>query len=118
MAINISVYSNANSASQTMTVDFVGDVLAATDSNNTSMEYYFKITTGARQDNNVAFPIKIVRDLGEIALNKTKQSASNTAADYTNIDAMVTDYCYDFINGHTADQFSSGCTLQRPVKFR
>ena len=121
-AVNLSVYSNANAATKTISVDFVGDILASDDnhwlpSNAASLEYYFKITTGARQDNNSAFPVKTIRKLSDLALRGQKQSATDTANAYTTIKTMVVDYVYDLIHGHTSDQYSSGCSAQRPMKF-
>ena len=119
MSINVNLYSNANSSSKSITFDFVGDILAADDSpaNNTSTAYYFKITASGIQDNNVAFPVKIVRSMTDLALNKTKQRIVDTSAPYSTIKSMVVDYCYDYINGHDAGLYSSGCTSQRPMKF-
>ena len=125
MAVSISVYSNANATSRSVTFDFVGDVLAANDevigTNTAATEYYFKITTGSRQDNGstsgIAYGAKVARRLSELALGGNKQSASNTANAYGDIKSMVVDYMYDYINGHTANQFLSGVSRQYPTKF-
>ena len=123
MAINVSIYSNANASSKSLSFDFVGDVLAAnyespfSPANVSSVEYYFRVTTGAKQDNNAAFPAKVVRGLEELVLNGQKQRYVNTANAYANIKSMVVDYTYDYVNGHVADENSSGCTAQRPMKF-
>ena len=126
MAITVQVYSNANSATRSITFDFVSDILAPDDApaNVSCNAFYFKVTTSAVQDNSVAFPVKIVRSLSDLALYKpgatgaTKhQSQSNTSNAYGDIRSMVIDYTYDLINGHTADQYGSQCTLQRPMKF-
>ena len=124
MAVNLQIYSNANTSTKTIVFDFVGDVLAAdyedpsfSPTNTASMEYYFKITTSAKQDDDSAYEAKVVRSLSELALNRAKQSQTNTAVAYSDIKSMVIDYTYDLINGHTADQFSSGVTVQRPMKF-
>jgi len=123
MAINVNIYSNANASSRTITFDFVGDVLAASQetpfspTNASSIEYYFKVTTGAKQDNDAAIPAKVVRGLSELVLNDQKQRITNTAAAYSDIKSMVVDYTYDYINGHVADLYSSGCTERRPMKF-
>ena len=120
MAVNVSVYSNANGTSRTISFDFVGNVLAANteiDANAAAVEYYFKITTSARQDNSVAFPAKIVRRLSELVLNGQKQAATNTAAAYTDIRSMIVDYTYDYIVGHAANKFSSGVSAQNPMQF-
>lgn len=122
MSINMQIYSNANSASKSITFDFVGDVLAASTAgpsptNAACSSYYFKVTTGARQDNNNAYPAKIIRSLSELVLNGNKQRIVNTANAYTDIRSMVVDYVYDYINGHTADLYSSGVSEQRPMRF-
>ena len=121
MAVNISIYSNANTSTRSVTVDFVGDVLAEDTANAASWtadyEYYFKLTTGAQQDNNQSYPAKIVRALSDLALNGQKQSASNVGTDYADVHSMIVDYTYDYIYGHTADQYASGVTEQRPMKF-
>ena len=127
MAINVSVYSNANNSTRTISFDFVGDVMVPDDwttDPNACNQYYFKVTTSARQDNNTSYPVKIVRSLAatpanvaSLALNGAKQSRTDTANAYSDIREMIEDYVYDFINGHTANQFSSGCTEQRPMKF-
>lgn len=119
MAINVSVYSNANSSSKTITFDFVSDILAPSDfpANSACNAFYFKVTAGATQDNNLAFPVKIIRGLDELALNHNKQRITNTANNYSTIKEMIVDYTYDYINGHAADLYGSGCTLQRPMKF-
>ena len=121
MAISVLVYSNANASSQAVSFDFVGDVLAANNwmpgANAASYEYYLKITTGARQDDNTSFPAKVATGLDSLALNGSKQRQTDTANAYSDIRSMIVDYMYDYINGHTADRHTSGCTLQRPMKF-
>ena len=125
MAVNVNIYSNANAVSKSVGFDFVGDVLAAQDEilgvNTASYEYYFKLTTGARQEDGsnagLAYPAKVVRNLSELALNSNVQSASNTSNAYGDIKSMIVDYTYDYINGHTTNQYNSGCTRQYPMKF-
>lgn len=118
MSITVSIYSNANSTSRTMTFEFVGDVLAAPDAPTSSnVDFYFKVSSGARQDNNTAFPLKVVKSLSDLALNKQKQRIVNTSNAYSNIREMVLDYVYDFVHGHSANLYGSGCTVQYPMKF-
>lgn len=122
MAINVSIYSNANASSKTVSFDFVGDVLAATNeslspANASSIEYYFRVTSGATQDDNSRYPAKVVRSLEELVLNGAKQRKVDTANAYSDIKSMIVDYTYDYINGHAADLYSSGVTEQRPMKF-
>ena len=120
MAINVNIYSNANSSSRSVSFDFMGDVLATNDATGdwtADNDYYFKITTGGRQDDNSSIPVKVVRALDDLALNGQRQSYNNTTSAYGDIRAMVVDYTYDAINGHTQDQYGSGVAEQRPMKF-
>jgi len=120
MSLSVSIYSNANSATKTVTVDFQGDFLAASraiPSNCCGLEYYFKFNTSARTDSSVTMPTRVVTKLSDLALNLNKQSATNTANSYSDINSMVVDYIYDYVHGHTANQYTSGCSLQRPMKF-
>ena len=127
MAINVNIYSNVNNTTRTVSFDFAGEVMVPSDLigyANPCNQYYFKITTSARQDNNATYPLKIVRSLAatpanvaSLALNGVVQSRTNTSSAYTNIRDMIEDYVWDFVKGHTADQWLSGCTEQRPMKF-
>lgn len=119
MAINLQVYSNAYNTTKTIVVDFVAQVATITDdlSVNDNLRYFFKFTTGARDTSGLAYSPRVVEDLSDLALNKTKQSAVNSAAAYSNVKAMIVDYVYDYINGHTADQYSSGVAAKAPMRF-
>lgn len=119
MAISFQIYSNAYNKTKTVTVDFVSNIATLTDDPTIDgdVRYFFKFTTSARDTGNVAFKPRIVSNLSDLALNKTVQSASNVTAAYTNVSAMITDYLFDYIHGHTADQYSSGCIVQAPMKF-
>ena len=128
MSISVQIYSNANSSSRSITFDFVGDILASNDvpANASCSSFYCKVMANAYQDNNVAFPVKIVRSLTDLVLYKPgdasvtrHQSALNsgTTNSYSDIRSMIIDYTYDFINGHAANAYGSECLLQRPMKF-
>ena len=119
MAINILIYSNANSTSKTVTVDFVGDILASSNVAvvNSTQDYFFKFTTSARTDLNETLPTRVTTKLSDLALNGQKQSATNSAAAYTDIKTMIVDYVYDYINGHTAGQYSTNVKRQNPMGF-
>jgi len=54
--------------------------------------------------------------LSDLALGGVKQSSSNTANAYADVSSMVIDYTYDFIYGHTANQYSSGVAEQKPMQ--
>jgi hypothetical protein len=119
MAITIPIYSNVNALSRSITVDFVGDILAADSKANvssTNKTYYFKFTTGARDTDGIAFDPKLSLGLSDLALGGVKQSSSDTANAYADVSSMVIDYTYDFIYGHTANQYSSGVAEQKPMQ--
>jgi hypothetical protein len=119
MGLSISVYNNVNSISKTISVDLVGDILAASNTSGvstTNPTYYFKFTTSAKDTDDNSLGAKISLSLSDLALNHQKQSASNTAAAYADIKSMVVDYVYDYIYGHTANQYGSGCTEQLPMQ--
>jgi hypothetical protein len=118
MAINFEIYSNANATSKTITVDFFSDVLA--DPYDTPIDdnvYYMKFTTSARDTDNLAFTPRIARSLDSLVLNREKQRYSNVASDYSNISALVSDYIYDYINGHDAGLYATSVTEKAPMKF-
>lgn len=117
MSINLSIYDETLARSQSISIDFIAEVLADDTSSPGTVQWFFKFTTGARDTSNLVYTPKIVKSLSDLALNKSKQSAVNTAADYTSIQGMIEDYTYDYLQGHTADQFSSGCTAKAPLKF-
>jgi hypothetical protein len=123
MSVQLQIYSNANSYSTSVDVDFVGDVLVSSFGNaaSSTIEYYFKTASYARTDIDGAMPIHIIKKLDDLALNPTsvnkKQSATDTANAYADINSMVIDYVYDYVHGHIADQYSSGCSAQNPMKF-
>ena len=119
MAITLRIYSNANTSSKSITVDFLGDILAASDTANvgsSQVQYYFKFTTGSKDDRNLSYAPKIVLDLSDLSLNKLAQSSSNTTAAYTSISNMVTDYVYDYVSGHTENQYAVVVNEKRPMK--
>jgi len=132
MSINISVYSNANAATQTITFDFVGNVLASdnnvwTPTDAADLEYYFIATTSARQDTGGTYPPKVMRSFSDLALDNPTQTSptacqtalnSHSTADYVDVKEMVTDYMYDFINGHILNEAGSGCLAQGHLKFK
>ena len=119
MAISLNVYSNVNNSTKSVSLDFIAETatISGDASADTGRRYFFKLTTNARDTNNLVFTPRIVEDLSDLALNKQKQSASNVAAAYTNVKSMVIDYLYDYINGHEADQYLSGVTGKAPMKF-
>lgn len=127
MSISIQIYSNANSSSRSVTFDLVSDILASNDfpANAACNAFYFRVTASGVQDNNLSFPVRIVRSLSDLVLAKpggggTKhQSALNsgTTNSYSDIRSMIVDYTYDFINGHAANAYGSECIYQAPMKF-
>lgn len=112
MAISLDIYSNGNTTTKSINIDFACEVLASSFDTgyDSEQKYFFKITSSAKDVNGSNFPVKLVDSLGDLALNGTKQAASNTNAAYTSITAMINDYVYDMINGHAENKFSSGVT--------
>ena len=120
MAINIPVYNNVNAVSKSIMVDFVGDVLAPSDKANVSSKdrtYFFKFTTNGADLDNRALPPKVTLGLDDLCLNGIRQSATNTTASYADVKSMIVDYCYDYIYGHTANQWGdTGVKEQKAMK--
>lgn len=119
MAVNIAIYSNANSTSKSISVDFEGEILAASNATSytTDIDYFFKFNTGARTDDNIALGVKLNLGLSDLVLNGAYQSAENSSNAYSDITDMITDVVYDYVHGHTANQYGSGVTVQGPMQF-
>jgi len=122
MAISLSLYSNANASSKTLSIDFVGNLLSSdfspSNSATSTIHYYFKFSTTAKDMGGVnALPVKLVEDLTDLVLNDEKQRIMDTNVAYSNISAMIEDYTYDYINGHAANLYGSECTAQLSMKF-
>lgn len=116
MAISISVYSNSSGNTANINVDFGAELRSSSiDGTSNQIEYFFKMTTGSRDTDGNAYSPRIVGSLSHLALNRTKQAASNSASDYTDIKAMITDYVYDYIYGHASDKFLSGVSYKAPL---
>ena len=131
--INIQIYGNANSVSRSITVDFFADILSTdfTPRTNASscVDYYIKFTPSAQNTSGVTLPVKYARGLdatntASLVLNGVAQKGSNVCSGtacstnaYSNITEMVVDYVYDYIIGHTANECTSGCSLQLPMQF-
>jgi len=98
-------------------MDFVGDIVAVGNSVSACKEHFIKLTTSARDTDNHTLPANIVTGLSDLALNGNKQSRFNLSNAYPDIKSMVVDYVYDYINGHTANQWGSGVSEQKPMKF-
>jgi hypothetical protein len=121
MAISLTVINEVGNGRGTVSIDFVYDILASSaipypvSSEN---EYYFKVSTASKQAvSGSSIPIQTIKSLDELALDGTgtpSQSRGIIANPnaYASITDMVEDYLYDFIHGHTADQFSSGVSAQ------
>ena len=117
---NVAVFSNTYGTTKRIQVDFVGDILASSfdptpDAGST--EYYFKFSTSAKDTGGNSLPVNVVKQLDNLALNQIKQSATDTLAAYTDVHTMIVDYLYDYIYGHTENQFSSGASLQNAIRF-
>ena len=117
MSINVQIYDETAAALKNIEIDFLAEVLSTSTVNTPTVQYFFKFTTGARDTSNLSYEPRIVRLMSDLALNKTKKSSVDSAVAYASIKAMVEDYVYDYIYGHTADQFTSGCTVKAPMKY-
>lgn len=121
MAINVTVYSNGNSSSKTINVDFACELLSSSYAPlDNQIKYFFKISTTAKDTSNATyFPAKVLKGLGgaNLALNGTKQAVSNTAADYSTITELIEDHIYDMVTGHEANKNNSGVSYRPPMKF-
>jgi hypothetical protein len=114
MAINLSIYSNGNASSKTIAVDFLSDWLASS-SNGVSdqVKYFFKFTTGAKDEDGLSYEVRIAESLSDLVLNKEFQRTNVITPDsnaYSNIKTMIMDYAYDFVYGHDVNQ--NGATIQ------
>ena len=120
MALNLTIYSNANNTSKTITFDFLNGVILDNNYNPndpSDPRYYLKITTAAKDTSGASYPVMIVEDLSTLALNGIRQSANGSANAYANINSAIIDYVYDYVNGHVINQSGSGCTARAPMKF-
>ena len=120
MPVNISIYNNVNVVTKSISISFDGQIVSPSNATSytTTTEYYFRFRPSAYDTDNKALPIRMSRKLSDLALDGTspKQSATNTGNAYSNIKEMIIDYTYDYIYGHTANQYSSGCKLQKPMQ--
>ncbi len=123
MAINVSIYGNTNNITRSISIDFVAELFAEslTQTSN-ELEYYFKFTTSARDSNNIKLSQKISNSLSDLALINASnvaaqryQSKQDSTDDYSDITEMISDYIYDYVEGHDANQWGSGCAEQKPM---
>jgi hypothetical protein len=118
MSVNVQIYNNVNNVSTSITIDFETAILP--DGNTvTTTEYdaYFSFVTSALDEGGEGYPVKIIKNLSTLALNNNVRSSSNSSVAYGNVHAMVVDYLYDYINGHTANQYASGVDEKLPMRF-
>jgi hypothetical protein len=101
----------------TIQIDFVGaDAVAPiTGAMSHDLKYFIVMSTSQKDDNDMVMQPKINNGNTDLALNGAKQSASDSAVAYADIQAIVNDYTYDLINGHSADQYGSGCKVLVPM---
>jgi len=120
MSVNLSIYNNVAGLTKTCKIDFIGgDVFVPTiDAEyDATIEYFITLDTNAQDTASVKLPTKVVRYNGDLALNHLKRSQSDSNTAYASIKDSVDDMIFDLINGHTANQFTSGCTAQLPMKW-
>jgi len=112
------IYDETANNTRTINVDFLGNILAQSAGTFISeVSYYFRIRTSARDTDGVNLPELLVMSLDELVLNGVKQRRTDTASAYTDINDMIEDYLYDYVNGHAADLYSSGVSYRAPMAF-
>lgn len=117
MSISVQIYDETNNSQRSVDIDFINDIISTSAINTPTVQYFFKFTTGAVDTSNEGYSPRIVRLMSDLALNKTKRSSTNSAVAYADIKTMVLDMVYDYLYGHTANQYGSGCTVKAPMKF-
>ena len=118
MSVKEEIYNNVSAGSSYVTIEFANSVLTQ-DPSDANQVYYISFTpkSSAKDTGGVAIPKKAATGLDDLVLNGNVQSSANLSSDYTSINNLVADYMYDYINGHTANQFNSGATAQLPLDF-
>ena len=123
MSVRENLYNNVSGGTSYVTISFTNSVLTQ-DPSDPAQKYYISFVpyTRARDTGNNVMPTKVATGLDDLALTganvaAAKQSSANISDDYTSINNLVADYLYDYINGHTADQFGTGVTTQLPLDF-
>jgi hypothetical protein len=112
------IYDETANSTKTVTVDFLGNILAQSAGSFVSeVSYYFQVRTNARDTDGINLPEFLVMSLDELVLNGVKQRRTDTADPYDDINDMIEDYLYDYVNGHAADQHSSGVAYRAPMAF-
>lgn len=118
MAVTYTIFDETANKSKQITVDFLGNFLAASGSTfSSNMDFYFRIKTVAKDTDGNPLPESLVLSLDELVLNGAKQRRTNVATDYTDINDMIEDYLYDYVNGHTANLYSSGVSARAAIAF-
>lgn len=127
MALSISVFSNGNSRSKTISVDFDSKVLASSNSAAFSSEqkHFFKISTSAKDEDNLSYAVRIIENESQLALNETHWASwdlANAAGvavtdPYPNIKYLILDNIYDIVNGREANQNGSAVAERAPLKY-
>ena len=123
MAINISIYSNGNTATKTVSFDFQSSILASSFDypvGRTALDHYIVAKSSAKQEDNSSLPTQAIVSLADLALlgsgGNSHAQVSTTAA-YANVTALVEDYLYDYVYGHEDNQHSTGVSEQQAMKF-
>ena len=123
MAVKEEIYNNVSGGTSYVNVEFDNSILTA-DPSDANQVYYISFTprASAKDTGGTSLPKKVATGLDDLALTGANvaartQSATNTSNAYSDITALVADYMYDYINGHTANQFSSGVRAQLPLDF-
>lgn len=118
MAISVQIYDNTTGNSNYINLDLLADFLAdSAGGNPNELQYFISMTTSSLDTSLLPYAPRYAKSLSTLALNGVKRSSVDSAVAYDNIKTMIDDYVYDYIYGHTADKYSSGCTLKAPISF-
>lgn len=111
------IYDNVGGGTaKTITVNLNADFLVA-DNPNPTLTYYVIVSTTSKNVNNGNIDNSYIMSLGQFPLNGTHRSATNSTTPYTTVTELVNDYVYDMVNGHSANQYSSGCSARLGMQF-
>jgi len=116
MSVKEEMYNNVSGGASSVTIEFTNTILTQ-DPSDANQIYYISFVPKGKDANGTVLPSKAAVGLNDLALNASVQSSANLSSDYTSINNLVADYMYDYINGHTANQFNSGATVQLPLNF-
>ena len=122
MPVKEEIYNNISGGSSYVNVSFTNTILTQDPSSATQIYYIsFVPKSSAKDTGGTTLPTKAATGLNDLCLGgnvaSATQSSANVGSDYTSINNLVADYMYDYIDGHTANQFLTGVRAQLPLDF-